>query len=195
MGKKLIYLLWMTIIWSPLYFLINNFVQGMQYYNYESIMDSFFPLIPFFIVFYISAYVLIVLPIAFIDDLRPFTLALLAVGGITAIIFILFPGNITRPEIVSNDIFSRLLLWMYSVDNAHNVFPSSHVSLSFLSALIIHKRWCYLWLLLILISTLLVEQHFFWDVVGGLIVGAIGYIIYHAADKKTFKEQSPLNGE
>ncbi|MBI5798283.1 phosphatase PAP2 family protein [Candidatus Woesearchaeota archaeon] len=174
-----------ALAWSLSYIISNAYVEKTAegYINYHSSFDDLFPLIPFFVIIYISAYALFFLPLFFEQEFKPYVFGLLSLAGITLLIFTIFPGIITRPQL-GTDIFSKILAWIYSIDNPHNLFPSSHVSLSFFSACIMNNKWIYFWFALIAISTLLIKQHYIVDVIGGIAVGGLAYAIYRTQKKK-----------
>ena len=97
-----------------------------------------------------------------------------------------------RPSVTNTDIWATILSWIYTFDKPHNLFPSTHISLSFMSTLILHKKAAYIWFILIAFSTLFVKQHYILDILGGLVVGGIGYLIYKIAKEKTLKTKEVL---
>ena len=101
------------------------------------------------------------------------------------IIYTLIPNGLNlRPEITNNNIFSRLVDMIWSVDTATNVCPSIHVS----STVAVHLTICHAasvrnkkpiralsWLVTILIclSTMFIKQHSLVDVLCGWILSLI----------------------
>lgn len=95
--------------------------------------------------------------------------------------FMLYPNYIDiRPAVLGNDVFSKLLHWLYSIDTPTNVFPSLHVYI----ALVLHQ--CVVRLadqnkekgivyasfavsVLIIISTVFIKQHSMADVFSGML--------------------------
>jgi membrane-associated phospholipid phosphatase len=165
------------LMWIMSYFLINA-VVGSGYYDYSTFIDNYFLLIPFFVVVYMSAFALMFLTPLFLKNRKAYVFAFLTLMTTTVIFFISFPGTMSRPEILHKDFFSSILAWLYFVDAPHNLFPSSHVSLTMLNALILDNKWIYLWAALIILSTLFIKQHYFLDVIGGIIVAGIAYCVY-----------------
>ena len=64
-----------------------------------------------------------------------------------------------------------------------NNFPSLHVALSLLVSLIVYnhdkKHW-WVWIMFsgIMFSTMFIKQHYIIDVVAGILLGIIGYLVY-----------------
>ena len=106
-------------------------------------------------------------------------------------LFIIIPTSMVRPEITSEDFFSRIMRFLYSIDAPDNLFPSIHCLESMVcihGALRMKRigRW-YLWLTLafsalVFISTVLVKQHVILDIIAGIAVCEIGQCIARRAD-------------
>jgi len=180
MKSKLWFLIIILLIWIFSYFAINQFVSNTDYfYDYSIFLDDFIPLIPFFVGIYISSYILMfVIPLLF-ENRKAYFYAFVTLIALTAPFFIFLPGIMIRPEILGKDIFSWALNIIYSLDNPHNLFPSSHISISVLNALIMNNKWVYLWAFLIILSTLFVKQHYILDVLGGILVAIISFLVYN----------------
>src|SRR3989339_333106 len=185
MKKNIFPILAIFFLWAISYFFMNQLVDGKDYYNFQIVLDTLFPFLPFFVIFYLSAYALMFYPLFEGEKWEPFALGMLSILFLTNIIFFLFPGNMIRPSVTNTDIWATILSWIYTFDKPHNLFPSTHISLSFMSTLILHKKAAYIWFILIAFSTLFVKQHYILDILGGLVVGGIGYLIYKIEKEKT----------
>lgn len=156
--------------------------------NLTTLIDNALPLIPWFILFYLLAYIF---PLAafFIAEtkkelkliLKTFILMFLT----ASVIFIIFPVAIQHQEIATTDIFSGMLAFLRSqLDNQWNAFPSFHVASAFLTSLIVikkkKKQGTILMLLgiLIMLSTLFTRQHVILDVLAGLATATLFYFYY-----------------
>jgi len=147
------------------------------------------PLVSAFAVPYLSAYAL-----PFLAALSPLSrakyrrLAAVAAGVIafSAACFLLWPLTIVRPDIGLASWSDRLLAALYAADHPVNLFPSLHVSLSFLFAAAVghaRPRWrlrTLAWAALIAVSTLFTRQHYLVDVIGGAVVAWIAWSIFRA---------------
>lgn len=142
---------------------------------------------------YVSQYLIVPLPPLLAhtrDQLWRLVVGLSVTSGLAFITFMVFPVAVRRPEKpeVSNWIYD----WLISVDSVANAFPSLHVGLSMLAALYAHRvldqafsrkaRYLLLtliwtWTILIAWSTMATKQHYFYDVLGGIVVAVIGHWI------------------
>ena len=111
------------------------------------------------------------------------------------IIFILYPnGQFARPVVTGKDIFSNMIIFLYSTCETNNVFPSLHVC----NAIGVHlsviysdklknkqfvKVVSFILLILICASTVFVKQHSIIDVVGGVILALLIYLVIYQAPK------------
>jgi membrane-associated phospholipid phosphatase len=115
--------------------------------------------------------------------------AVLLAYAIAAPFFIFMPIASADPRIEGTSWGERLLLWNRAADTTKNAFPSMHVGLAVLLALIGWRRsraWgtalgaC---AAVIAVSTLLVKQHFLADIPAGALVAVIAFrAVYGAAE-------------
>ena len=148
-----------------------------------------FPFVSAFVVPYLSAYAL-----PFLAAFSPLgraayrRLAAVVAGTIafSAACFVLWPLTIARPDLGLGSSFDRLLAALYAADRPTDLFPSLHVSLSFLFALAVGRGrprlrpWTLAWATLIAVSTLFTRQHYVVDVIGGVVVAWIAWRIFLA---------------
>jgi membrane-associated phospholipid phosphatase len=182
-------LLFGALSFTILYSLINNFSLSRQAYHLSLPIDFVIPFVPSFVLFYLLSFVYTVgVPYILIKDKQQFlalTLSSIFTLLIGFIIFLLFPvKTILRPENLANGFWTSLVKLSYFFDApGFNSFPSLHVALSLLASLIIYqhnqKHW-WVWIMFVGItsSTMLVKQHYFIDVVAGLLLGIIGFLVY-----------------
>ncbi len=174
----------------------------------QSSLDNKIPFIIYFIIPYITWFILLFLipyyiyicdKKNFINYCVSFVLSII----IANIIYVIFPTTIIRPTIVGNGILESITKLVYWVDTpAKNCMPSIHCSfcLSFILFTITSKnsnKYINLFIiiisLLIMISTLLIKQHVFIDLITGCALSLIVYIIsiknkyLHNKFKKIFK--------
>ena len=138
-----------------------------------------FPIVSAFVVPYLSAYALPFLaafsPLSR-SDYRRFAATVAGTIVVSAAFFLLWPLTIARPDLGFGSFSDHLLAALYALDHPVNLFPSLHVSLSFLCALAVGcawprlRTWALAWAALIAVSTLLTRQHYLVDVVGGIVV-------------------------
>ncbi|HJV32722.1 MAG TPA: phosphatase PAP2 family protein, partial [Patescibacteria group bacterium] len=146
-----------------------------------------FPFASAFVAPYLSAYLLPFAAFAALRERRKFRRFAAVVAGtiaFSAAVFVLWPLTIARPDLGFGSFSDHLLAALYAADRPTNLFPSLHVSLSFLFALAVGdarprlRPWALAWAALIAVSTLLTRQHYLVDVVGGVIVARAGWRVY-----------------
>ena len=155
-------------------------------------IDKLIPFNRFFIIPYVSWYIFIAVfsVILCISDKEKYfkLLITLNIGMITCyIIYYFYPTYVPRPLILGTDFFSNLVLNLYAVDNPYNCFPSIHVLNSVLIALYIFEskkvsKWtkviCIIMSVSIILSTMFIKQHYFADVIVGIIFAFILYFMF-----------------
>jgi membrane-associated phospholipid phosphatase len=161
---------------SQIYTLLNH---GPAVINLHSGLDSAIPVVPVFVIPYISLqpyiYVTLVLFLLFRTKyFQSACLAMIMVWFISYGFYYFLQSEVIRPILTGADIFSRLVMRVYAVDNPYNDFPSLHTSLSTILAI----HWVKInrpagivlsiWTALIVASTLLIKQHYIPDVIFGL---------------------------
>ncbi|MBQ8292476.1 MAG: phosphatase PAP2 family protein [Bacilli bacterium] len=170
--------------------LING---NMNSYNIAiDIIDNNIPFINWFIIIYIACY-----PWWYVGPLLVLRynrkryyeyLTSAAIGYIIAgIIYIVLPTEIQRP-IIENDSFLNMVVnFIYKMDTpANNLFPSLHCFISWNCYLCIrgekevptyYKIGYLIFAVLVCASTVLVKQHFFIDIIAGVVLAELTYYI------------------
>lgn len=179
-------------------------------YVMHSVIDDYIPFVKEFIIFYISWYIYLCIAVIYLAykskrDYYKLIIFLFAGMCITYTLYFLFPNaEDLRPTITNNDIFSLLVKYIYSIDTPTNVCPSVHVidSIGVWFAIsncneIKNKKLInyitFIWMLLIILSTMFVKQHSIIDVVCGIILCILLYFpIYlpHKIKEKKYKEHN-----
>ncbi|MGK0465259.1 phosphatase PAP2 family protein [Clostridium sp.] len=167
-------------------------------------VDSFIPFNKIFILPYLSWYVFIAIFTAILcvlDKERYFKLLItINIGMVTCyVIYFFYPTYVPRPVITGSDFLSNLVLNLYAADNPYNAFPSIHVLNSALIAFYIYKSEkvykltkviCIIMSSSIIISTMLIKQHYFADVASGMIFAWILYFSFKNINFNFHKEES-----
>lgn len=175
------------------YYLPKLFYSGREAVCFAVPADARIPFVPFFILFYVLAFVQWVVNFLVIarEDrtlFRTFIGAELMGKLICMLFFIVLPSFAPRPEITGSDLFSKLAAIVFFFDVPNNVFPSLHCFLSWLDmrAMLRAKRPAPVWKVLTVVftlgvvaSTLLVKQHVIWDSVAGI---ALAELVLFGAD-------------
>lgn len=175
-----------------MFFTIEHFITD-NYWSTQMAIDNYIPFCEYFAVFYVTwspilAAVGIYLIIKDGEGFRRYMWMLMVTFTLSTIICILVPnGQDLRPAVLARDnIFTKAVLYTYSIDTNTNVLPSVHV-LGVMAAVFAIwktpglKKWGWrvgsiLWGLLVTASTLLIKQHAFIDIVAALLVGLLGYV-------------------
>jgi membrane-associated phospholipid phosphatase len=180
-----------AIFTVPLLNIIYTFLNSFNgtAYNLGTQVDSIIPFIRFFIVPYNLWYPYIILSLLLLcfNDRKTFfkTIISIDLGLISCyMVYLIFQTTVPRPNIVAEDIFSRLVVLTYSLDPPYNCFPSIHVLTCYLvmksfykstMRKIITKTVIFSIGCTIILSTLFVKQHVILDIFGAVIFGEITY--------------------
>jgi len=115
------------------------------------------------------------------DHLDSYLHTCLGVVFLCGAVFFVFPTIYPRPEYpeINNLLLYFPMYFVGKVDQPTNCFPSMHVALTCVfawGARHLGKRahiFFWIWAVAIFISTLTTKQHYFVDILGGLVVAAI----------------------
>lgn len=150
-------------------------------------IDDWIPFIPIFSVPYI-VYIpfLVITLVYFIFFTRLFkaiSISFVFCQFIAALFYIFYQTTVPRPEILNTDLFSKLVLYIYSNDKPFNCFPSLHVALSSLCFLywiqiFPNLKWQIgAFVLSIILSTLFIKQHYTLDVLSGIVLAIVSFYV------------------
>ena len=164
-----------SLIYSPL----NH---GPAVLHLRTLVDEALPLVPLFVIPYVSLepfiyFSLIVFLIFRTRTFQSAALSLILAMLVSYLVYFLLQSEVVRPAVSGTDPLSRMVRDVYAGDNPYNDFPSLHTSLS----TIIAVHWwrtdrrlgmvAAVWTALIVASTVFVKQHYVADVVSGLFLG------------------------
>jgi membrane-associated phospholipid phosphatase len=150
----------------------------------ETPLDRALPVVPIMVIPYVSLIPYIgVSLLAFlffrVRIYRSAAITMIIVWFISYAFYFFLQSYIVRPAITGTDPFSSLIRSVYAGDQPYNDFPSLHTSLSTIIAI----HWwrmdrriavaATIWTALIVMSTVLVKQHYLADVAGGLVLAAV----------------------
>ena len=120
-----------------LYFLTENFIPAERCYPVHCRLDDLIPFNEFFLIFYVSWYVLIVVSLVYfllydVESFKSMQTYIIITQVVAMTIYILLPSRQDlRPETFSRDNFlTRLMAFIYTVDTNTGVCPSLHVAYS-----------------------------------------------------------------
>lgn len=194
LNKKFITSIMLLLIGQGILFVVVKLFQS-NYHTFNYIIDNKIPFIPQMIIIYNLFYPMIFISFynIFNHDKDTYYKGIIAgiLGFIIAdIIFLTYPVVMIRPDIFNLNIdpINRFIIYLtYTLDDpAINCFPSIHCLFCFQAIYSTFKCSNYnnkykiitiIILLLIALSTLLVKQHYLFDVIGAFIVCIITNLI------------------
>jgi membrane-associated phospholipid phosphatase len=183
------------------YDLLNH---GPAVLNLNTPLDDMIPVVPAFVVPYISLQPLIYASAALflLFRVRVFHSAALAMTTaflVSYVFYVLLQTYIDRPTLTAGDFFTRQIVAVYASDNPYNDFPSLHVALSTILAI----HWWRVdrrigmpvaaWVTLVVLSTVFVKQHHVLDIAGGLALAFSASLAFRrlVPDRPALPSRSP----
>jgi len=154
-------------------------------------LDAIIPFVSAFVVPYIYWFLFVFVGLFYLavtDGKKYYGLLSSIVTGmlISFIIFYFFPTTVTRPEVVGGGLLNYAMRAVYGSDNPYNCFPSIHVLNATLVTLFLMSKeksfqfniWALMSCVIINLSTLFTKQHVVLDVVSGMTLSIIMYIVW-----------------
>ena len=173
----------------PFYIFIAALMPGRTIHAPELPWDRLIPLQPTWALVYGTLYLfLILLPVFVVcrdEHIRRTVLAYLMVWSTAYVCFLVYPTVAPRPPQLSGEGFRVWgLRFLYEADPPYNCFPSLHVAHSFVSALTccrVHRGLGFaagVCALLVGVSTLYAKQHYILDVIAGIGLACVAYVVF-----------------
>ena len=173
------------------YYLTKWIMQDAEHYDLSFFMDDMLPFVPFFVLFYVLAYLQWGAHYVFHSHVsREFCYHIVTADLMAKIVcmvfFIVLPTEIERPVIEGNGFWNALTGMIFSSDTPRNLFPSIHCLESwfcFRAALRIKRAPAWyapaqlVLTVLVFASTVLIKQHFVVDIVGGIVIAELCWIL------------------
>ena len=174
-----------------IYFGVSQLRDHLTFHSLALPVDDRIPFFAPFIIFYILAYVQWIINYLLIAREGKAFCYHFIYGDVISklfclVFFLFFPTTLVRPEVTGHSICDQLVRLVYQIDAPVNLFPSIHCLESWCcihAALRMKKtpRW-YLPITIVMsfcvfASTLLVKQHVFVDIFGGILVFEAGYYL------------------
>ena len=152
----------------------------------RSVVDDWIPFLAWTIWVYVSYYLLLILAVWVPkDDKRrsdaAYGLVLAAIIGV--VIFTLWPTSVMRQSPGFDGATGFLWRLLFSVDTPVNALPSLHVANTCLATIALWSRrglWRItvpVWATMVILSTLTTKQHYAIDVLGGLVLATICFVL------------------
>ena len=200
-GRKMIALILVVAFYTAGYLGLNYYTIGsLKFYDVSMAWEAHIPFYEIFVFAYAFVYVLVIILILAINDdkfMNQAVKAYLLNSCIHFIIFYFFPVRMElRPEVIPDGTFvTEFAAFWFWLDKPTTLFPSAHVSMSFLSAFFtyrINKKlgwFCIVCAAIVSVSVLLMKQHYVADVVAGFILCC--FVFYLFDPKKKLKQDEP----
>ena len=181
-----------ALLWHELTYLGARWIaHDWVHYDLTTALDRMIPLVPWTIVIYFGCYLFWAVNyyLCAAQDAKErnrFFLADLFAKTVCFVLFLALPTTNVRPEIVGSGIFDHLMRFLYSVDAADNLFPSLHCLTSWLCWVGVrrqkdiplwYRRVSLVIAILVCISTLTTYQHVVADVIAGILIAEVCYLI------------------
>ena len=174
-----------------IYFGVSQLRDHLTFHSLALPVDDRIPFFAPFIIFYILAYVQWIINYLLIAREGKAFCYHFIYGDVISklfclVFFLFFPTTLVRPEVTGHSICDQLVRLVYQIDAPVNLFPSIHCLESWCcihAALRMKKtpRWylpaTIVMSLCVFASTLLVKQHVFVDIFGGILVFEAGYYL------------------
>lgn len=155
-------------------------------YCWKCFLDDSVPFWEVFIVPYLLYFPLVLSAAAVLSQTlwwKPYLLTIIGASLSAAVFWYCFPNGVQRTRRKSTNIYRRVINTLYTHDNDTNGFPSAHVYISVLTGAFLSLAFP-LWSVpiafaafLIVISTVLVKQHYVVDIVGGTLWAMIWLLL------------------
>lgn len=189
--------LWMGLLGGVLFLLGYSIPNHFHLFKPELLplgeFERSIPLVPWTIFIYITDYALY--GIAFLllkkeENQNKYLWAFIGIVFFTAPTFTFFPTTYPRADYPLPDNLHwatyYTFTWLRAIDDPSNTFPSLHVYCCYAGAFAFLSKgesrkifWAFLvWATAVAISTLTTKQHYFVDIVGGLLLAMFGYWLF-----------------
>ncbi len=194
-------------LFSALMYTISMAISKDYHYINMSI-DNKIPFIKYFVIpycFYFFMPTLSLYLLSFFNMKKFKRLVIVSIIGIVIanIVFNIYQVKMVTANVTGNDIFSKLIKFIYSAEEPLNCFPSLHAffGTSVVITLIDEKK-CPIWMrivvpisgVLIIMSTVFIKQHYFIDALAGVLMMILLYtgaiIIEKIIEKKKMGKTS-----
>lgn len=196
-------------IYLPWFFWLEGL--NLTYHEIHCFLDDLIPFCEVFIIPYISWFFYMIITCIFMyfkaerGEFLRFAIALTGGMSIAMIIYQIYPSCVNlRPEAFLHDnIFTRLINGLYTIDTSTNVFPSIHVLNSIIACVALNRNAYFrrirflrlanvLLCILICLSTLFLKQHSVLDLIGGALLYVVLYLLLYVPDWKIFRSREIL---
>lgn len=185
-GKRILWLAVIGFFGGMGYLAANVWGKIWGATDVQFTFENRIPFVPNAIIIYLLIFPFLLTPVFLVKKYSDFVLvagAYALLVFVSVVIFFQFPTTMERPDVAIRGFTGWLFGIMRAVDGEYNLFPSLHVS-SVVFAAFVNGFFCpkakwpsWAGAVLISTSTLLVKQHAIVDVLGGAVLGVVGYLV------------------
>lgn len=190
--KEAVLILGIAFLWNEMVYVgARQIAQSWYHYDLTTSVDKFVPFLPWTITIYFGCFLFwggsyAVCAVQEKSERDRFFCADVLAKGFCFCFFLLIPTTNIRPEIIGRTMWDTLMKLLYQVDAADNLFPSIHCLVSWLCWIgvrnrkdipLIYKAFSLVMAAMVCISTLTTRQHVVADVIGGILLAEISYIL------------------
>lgn len=182
------------------YYVTGFVVDDQRRHFINMSIDGAIPFVPFFVVFYVLAFVQWAANWFFTaregkEFCFRFSKADVIAKLICLVVFIAYPTIMERPHLEVNGVFTWVLNIIYSVDRPVNCLPSIHILASWIAmrSALKMERVGNIYRLLMISETVLcacaivlIKQHYFIDIPTGILAAEIGLAVSKRLDNERF---------
>lgn len=195
---SLIFLL-IYFLWSLLFTLIGDWAFDKAHYTLSTKVDEIIPFVSDYEYIYIIGYIIPFVPLIIIKDvlrMNVLIISFILMNIIAFTLFITFPVYCPRPTFEINSLSTYLLSLEHIIDKPVNNFPSLHAGIAWLLFLSCrgYNKIISLTMFFIAIgigiSALFLKQHYFADIIAGII---ISWLVYKGVNLFMKKRLNDLN--
>lgn len=199
---KILLTIIVTIVVEAIFYVIADLFGYRAHLLMPGFIDNLIPFNTYFVYLYIFWYVMLFL-VPYIlgvkDDpqFKKYIKSIYICLVIALAIFIIYPTIMERPELIVNNLSDKILSILFTIGTSTKCSPSMHVALSTLFILATttskkvrkpYKIFVILTSIGIIISTMFVKEHYFIDIVTGILVGIISWALTRINFKKVVKK-------
>lgn len=192
MPKRIFYQLLILLAGQILsYYGAKAIIANSPHINIALPIDGYIPFIPATILIYYGCFLFWIINYTLILKTEPegtyrFLCAELMGKFVCFVTYILLPTIMIRPELAASDIFTTAMGMMYSLDAPDALFPSMHCYVSWMCVIGLRKKpqisqrrriISVIAALLVFIATLTTKQHVIVDVIAGVILAELVYLV------------------
>ncbi len=175
------------------YFGTRLFTTGWHHHDMTTWLDKYIPFLPCTVVIYLGCYIFwaVNYTLGCTQDeknAKIFLLTEIIAKTVCLACYVIIPTTNVRPIIEGTGIFENIMMRLYTMDAADNLFPSIHCLSSWLCIIAVrdqkrvpnvYKVITVILATMVCISTLTTKQHVIVDVIAGILLAEISNKLAH----------------